>query len=303
MINSGVLIWNYQNGWITLTHLAERGGLDQNWNFQIKHAWNFVIAEFGLLNPLFFIGMIAAAFRFWKRSPNALALYLFSMGAPLFLFYLLYTFRSQVQPNWIAPAIVPLFCLTAMHWDERLRHGFLRVRLLLAAGAILGLIVILVLHDTDLVRQITRRSLPAQIDPLRRVRGWNDAAETIRAARAQLLAEGKPVFLIGDHYGITSLISFYMPEARAGVPNQPLAFYESTPRPVNQFYFWPGYKNRFGQNAIYVQRANRPKPPPKHIEAEFETVTDLGFREVRRNGQVLHRFRLFACRNLKSTTN
>lgn len=294
-----VLVWNAQNGWITVTHLAERGGLDESWSFEPKYLWNFVTAELGLLNPIFFVGAIWAACRFWKREWNALSVYLFSMGAPVFAFYLIYTLRAQVQPNWIAPSVAPLFCLAAIYWEERYRRGDAKVRPVFIAGVVLGLALVLILHDTDLVRKVTGRPLPAKLDPLRRVRGWTETARVVEQARQELLREGKPVFLIGDHYGITGLLSFYIPEARVAVPHDRWVYFESTDRPVNQFFFWQGYRHRKGENALYVQRVNRPKPPPTHLEKEFESVTSLGVREIQRRGQVLHRFELFACRNLK----
>ena len=58
--------------------------------------------------------------------------------------------------------------------------------------------------------------LPPDKDPLRRVRAWQATAEVVEAARARLLAEGKPVFIVVHHYGITGLLSFYLPEARPG---------------------------------------------------------------------------------------
>ena len=64
---------------------------------------DFVLAELGLLNPIFCVAMIWAAIAFWKRyRKDELLIYLFSMGAPLFVGYFLYTVRSRVQPNWIA---------------------------------------------------------------------------------------------------------------------------------------------------------------------------------------------------------
>src|SRR5256884_651652 len=37
-----VLIWNAQNGWITVTHLEERGGLDTRWQPTARFAWDFI---------------------------------------------------------------------------------------------------------------------------------------------------------------------------------------------------------------------------------------------------------------------
>jgi membrane-associated phospholipid phosphatase/4-amino-4-deoxy-L-arabinose transferase-like glycosyltransferase len=295
-----VLIWNHQNGWITVTHLASRGGLDEAWRPTLNFFWDFLAAEAGLLNPVFFVGLIWAALAFWKRPrPNALLIYFFSMGAPLFLFYFLYTFRARVQPNWIAPSIVPLFCLMIVFWEERWRAGVQAVRKWAIFGTTLGGIFVILLCNTNLIGKITGRLLPPEKDPSRRVRAWSELAQVVNAARADLLREGKPVFIIADHYGFTGVISFYLPDAKAGIPHQPLAYYHSSDVPENQFYFWPSYQNRKGQNAIYVQQVNSSLPPPERLQKEFASVTDLGMREVLYRGRVFRRIQLFACRDLR----
>src|SRR5205823_7943864 len=73
-----VVIWNRQNGWVTLTHLNERAGLDQQWTFRNGFIIDFVLAEVGLLNPVFVGLTIWACLKFWKkRSP--LQTFLFCM--------------------------------------------------------------------------------------------------------------------------------------------------------------------------------------------------------------------------------
>src|ERR1041385_6115114 len=97
-------------------------------------------------------------------------------------------------------------------------------------------------------------------------------------------AEGKSFFIITDHYGMAGQLSFYLPEARTNVLRTPLVYCRSSAVPENQFYFWPGYSERKGENAIYVRELNRnnPKlePAPERLKIEFDTVTDLGVTNV-----------------------
>lgn len=295
-----VLIWNHQNGWITVSHLAERGGLSEAWQPTLRFFWDFLIAESLLLNPWYVVAVGWAAWAFWRRRDRSdLMVYLFSMGAPLFLFYLFYTFRARVQPNWIAPSVLPLFCLSILYWEGRWREAGALMRHWLGWGVSLGAMAVVFLHNTDLLQKATGTPMSAKLDPLTRVRSWKDVAREVSMARSQFLREGKPVFIIGDHYGITGLLSFYMPEAKSGVPHTPLVYYPTSARPENQFYFWPGYQQRKGQNAIYVVLSDTPQPPPERIKREFATVTDLGIREILYRGRVFHRVQLFACRDLQ----
>ncbi|HEX4644424.1 MAG TPA: hypothetical protein VH598_02335, partial [Verrucomicrobiae bacterium] len=102
---------------------------------------------------------------------------------------------------------------------------------------------------------------------------------------------------------ITSQITFYVPEAKAGVPDHPLAYFQTTQAPENQFYFWPGYQDRKGQNAIYAQElellGGKPPPPPEALTNEFESVTDLGAVEIKYHGALWRRIQICECRGLR----
>ena len=290
-----ILIWNAQNGWITVEHVAQNAKLDKPWRPTPRYFGEFVGAEAGLLNPIFFVGIVCACIGFWKshRSESVFA-FLFSMGAPLFLGYWLYTLHSRVMPNWIAPAVVPLFCLMALYWSRR------RFAPWLIAGLTLGIPIVVLLHDTDMIRRLTGSYLPAKLDPSRRVRAWSTLAKEVNLARKELAAEGKEVFVIGAHYGITGQMSFYIPEAKKAVADVPLVYYRSSPQPNNQYYFWPGYREqRAGQNAIYVHETQQGRPPPASLIEEFESVKSLGLREIKYRGRVFRKIEVFACRNLK----
>jgi membrane-associated phospholipid phosphatase len=299
-----VLVWNSQHHWITVSHVADNAKVGEPWKPTLKYLFDFLASESLALNPVFFAGMIWAAIAFWRRGRhNPRLAYFFSMGAPLFLVYALYTLHSRVQPNWIAPSVLPLFCLMVAYWDTRWRLGAARLRWALVAGLGLGLPVVIVAHNTDLAGKFTGHDLPVHLDPLHRARGWKEVGRLAGEARQRLLTEGKPVFIITSHYRFVGEISFYLPEARMGDRDSPLVYYVSSPIPDNQFYFWPGYKERKGQNAVFVLELDRdhlaPMPPPAVLTEEFESVTDMGVQTVSRHGQIVWPIQLFACRGLR----
>jgi hypothetical protein len=193
-------------------------------------------------------------------------------------------------------------------------------------GLILGLVVVALMHQSDLIGKLAGHPLPGDADPLRRVRGYRAAVACVEQARQKLLREGKPTFIICDHYGLVGLFSFYLPEARDAVGGQPLVYYKTSDKPNNQLYFWPEYryaKARKGENAIFALepgpcRLERgwlwkwltgkqvgfaslpiPVPAPPLLLREFDSVTDLGVHEIRLNGRTYKRVQLFACRGLR----
>jgi 4-amino-4-deoxy-L-arabinose transferase-like glycosyltransferase/membrane-associated phospholipid phosphatase len=238
-----------------------------------------------------------------SKSNYSLLVYFFSMGAPLFLFYLLLTFHSRSLPNWIAPSILPLLCLGVVFWEARWRAGFRGIRFCLYTGLIAGCFAVVLLHDGNLIPKITGYRLPPAIDPMRRVQGWAETAKVVQAAREKLLAEGKPVFIIGEHYGITSQVTFNLPEAKAGVPDHPLVYYISSTNAENQYYFWPSYQDRKGQNAIFVQdldlRGNKPDLRWRPLRRQFESIKDLGTVMVEHDGRPIRLLQIVECRSLR----
>ncbi|HVV00902.1 MAG TPA: glycosyltransferase family 39 protein, partial [Verrucomicrobiae bacterium] len=296
-----VLIWNARHGWITVHHVAQNADLGQKIHIR---ALDFLGQELGLLNPIFFVAAVWAAIAFWRtHRRNPLLLYFFSMGAPLFLCYFAWSFHSRILPNWIAPSVLPLFCLMIAYWDTRWRLGTRGLKPWLTVGLVLGFVVIILGYDTNLVGKLTGHYLPVKLDPLHRVRCWSKVAREAGKVRSELLAEGKPVFIITDHYGMAGEISFYLPEAKEAVSDVPLVYYKSTPYARNQFYFWPGYLDRKGENAIYVVELDRDtlalKTPPATLVAEFESVTNLGVHNVMYHGQINRPLQFFACHNLR----
>jgi membrane-associated phospholipid phosphatase len=319
-----VVIWNSQRGWPTLNDVGGDAGLHSQWKPEdaLRYFPDFTVVQFLALNPIFFIGAIWAMTGFWKlRRERPLWLYFFCMGAPVFLGYWLWSFHSRILPNWIAPAVLPMFCLMAAYWHER-RHV---AKPVFAAGVALGIFAIAILYQSNLIARIAGQPLPGEKDPSRRVRAWSVEAKLVESAREQLAIEGKPAFIIAGHYGITGEYSFYIPQARAALKSEPLVYSADSDEPMNQFYFWPEYNyrdQRKGQNAIFVaeadlyklengwawkwlahQQVNRTTPTPvvlpSRIAREFESVTDLGEQDIKIGSRVFHRVHLWACYNLK----
>jgi hypothetical protein len=200
------------------------------------------------------------------------------------------------------------------------------IKIWLFTGLALGLIFVAVLHDTNIIGKIAGKPLPPKPDPLTRARAYDAMAEMVNNARTKLAADGKPVFVIANHYGITGELSFYLSEAKTNVMSNPLVYAITSDRPVNQYYFWPSYvDNRKGENAIFIQEISMPslvhgwirkwlsgaseaelssqepeaKPAPPKLLEQFESVQDLGLFYVQYRGRTFHIIQLFECRNLR----
>jgi hypothetical protein len=303
-----VLIWNAQHDWITVHHVGDNAGRTEPWSPTIKYFLEFIGMQLLLLNPVFCVAMIWAAIAFWRSGRNdSLLVFLFCMGAPVFFGYALFSSYKRIFPNWIAPAVVPLFLLMIIYWRRRWNEHPQLLKKWLTAALCFGGLAVIVAHETDIIGKLAGRNLPPTKDPLRRVRAWKETAWVVGEAKRLVETEGKPVFIIGAHYGLVGQISFYLPEAKAAArTSEPLVYFLSSDRPRNQFYFWPEYQyrnHRRGQNAIFVEEIDLKNPGRTFyrelLQLEFGMVQDLGIWDAYYETRVFRRVRLYTCRDLK----
>ena len=183
-----------------------------------------------------------------------------------------------------------------------------------------------ILFQTNLIGKITGQLLPGEKDPLRRVRAWKQTTALVEKARKKLEAEGKPAFIIADHYGMTGLFTFYLPQARVALATEPLVYCVDSDTPENQLYFWPEYNyraDRKGQNAIFaseidpyplerwwwlkwlaVKRPTMPKcrrrwPCPNASRKSLNPSPTSASMKSIYGDRVFRRLHLWACYNLK----
>jgi hypothetical protein len=169
-----------------------------------------------LLNPIFFGATVWAAIAFWRRGRhNPRLVYFFSMGAPLFLAYLVHSFRSRVLPNWIAPSVLPLFCLMVIYWDTRWRLGAAKLKPWLVAGLTLGFVA---RHSRARHQPAPEadRPVPARKPGPLAPRARNGATSPASSARPDATCSRKasPVFIIADHYRLVGRFPFICPRPR-----------------------------------------------------------------------------------------
>lgn len=303
-----VLIWNSQNAWVTVTHVGGRADFGHISHLTMRYLLEFMGAEFGLLNPVFYVGMVWASIAFWRTKPRDLRMvYFFSMGAPLVFAYTLQSLHARVLPNWIVPAVLPLMFVMVLYWEPFWVRMW--VRRTFYIGLAIGLLAMIFLTDTGIIKVATGHNLPVSVDPLHRIRGWHETAQIVGEARKDLLKEGKPVFIICPDYSTASEVSFYLPEAQAAVTGEPIAYCWDSDKPITEFYYWPQYNfwKRAGDNAIFFEiiplakhtgePASSPVEPPKELLTKFRSVKSIGRFHADFRGRPMRWIEIFECRD------
>lgn len=260
-----------------------------------SRSWSVNARSLLLLNPFWFAFGFWAAGAFWRRNRhNPFLVYCFCMSVPALVFALIF------DPGWacIAAPGIGLVCLMTAYWDIQWRLQSAQLKPWLSLGLIVGLAATLLGHETNWVEKLSGRYLPARFDPLAPVRGWRETAILADNMRAEAVKAGKPVFIIASTLGLAGQLSFYLPEARASARQNPFVYVYADRRDVES-----PYADRKGEDALFVIQQTEESEPASvtqaRLQPRFDSITDLGVKEIKHHGQVLRRFQFFACRNLQ----
>jgi len=259
-----VLIWNQQHDWITVTHLKERGDLDETTGVKPLEALAFFLGHLSVYSPLIFAGMLwALALSVRRFFIDAGEAFLVAFSLPIIALYFALSLRSGGELNWTSPGFVGVGVLLAHHWFRWDGSPILKRRLRRTAiGFAVGMSLLAI--NTDLLRQtgITwsyksdPRAAPLGAgenltkphlllanadDPSARLRGWRKTADYCAEV---IRAQGQPLFLIANRYQTAAVLDHYLPDDLDLIrptPAHPRVHTPESVGPEHQFWFWPGY--------------------------------------------------------------
>jgi 4-amino-4-deoxy-L-arabinose transferase-like glycosyltransferase len=310
------LIWNQQHEWITLDHLAQRGGFQEEFGIRPDKFATFVAGQLGVYSPLLYIGCLIALFGSIRKAfQNSKICFLLSFAWPILLTYAILGFHQVGEPNWTAPGLISLGTLATAFW-LRFASKYRWAGAVCLGGLILSGAITWITLNTDLLR-VVGVPVAYRFDPSARLRGWQTIAERIGGLRAEMENKLKTkVFLIGNKYQTASMLSFYLPEKRVEGPGHPPVYIPESQDMQNEFSFWPRYDefveadpstkqstyfseqegvNKFiDRTALYI--TDRPESaPPHNLQGAFNRWELVAVYELQRRNLPLREIRVFAC--------
>jgi 4-amino-4-deoxy-L-arabinose transferase-like glycosyltransferase len=245
-----ILWWNHLHGWVSFLHVFGLGGGNDS-----RILWLGPLAYLGgqcaLLLIYWFVVWLLAVVRcnpLREREPGVL--YLWWMSVPMFCFFLVFGFKTGGgELNWPVTAYLSGIILGVALLETALQtSNLLLLRLQQAALAIActaGLFLIVVMHDSELVRPVLSwlagpphilNQFPLRrLDPTCRLRGWRTLAAEIDRVCAQLRAQGQEPVLAGTNWSLPGELGFYC----AGHP-QAYSIGMAQRDRHSQYDFWPG---------------------------------------------------------------
>jgi hypothetical protein len=149
--------------------------------------------------------------------------YLWFLSAPVFLWFGVFSFVTEVQLNWPVTAYLSGMVLAGAWLYRQWRagsHGKRRLLLGSAVGfGIFGLLMSIVTHNSILVRPLLVQivgepsadsPMPLRrIDPTCRMRGWQELSRQVDDARADLQQEGIEPLVAASRWNYASELAFY----------------------------------------------------------------------------------------------
>lgn len=301
-----VIVWNAQNGWVSLHHVTTQTGTGEGSSFTLRHIGEAIGGQVGALGPpmaVIVVGAVIYALRA-KQDPRKREMnYLLCMGLPFWLIVVLTSLRTKVQVNWPAPAYFSLAILAAYFLATRLRSikSWKPWRGWLYGAAVFGLVLTPIAHDTTLLYPLEARLTghdPAgqadgarKWDPTRRLRGWAELGEAVSQRLAQMPAGS---MVMAQRYDTASELAFYV----AGRPKTySIGSWLSDPNDRgrrSQFDMWADRSleeaGLMGREAIYVGDA-----PPADLRKAFERMERVGKVDIVRRGLKINSFTLWRC--------
>jgi undecaprenyl-diphosphatase len=212
-----ILVWNTNHDYATLRHLLGHLGHQAGdtsstppepysirWTLEYPALLALVcgsplaLAIFGFLNTK----------KHANESAHTAATTLICFALPVLLFYLLVSFRSQVEGNWPMSALASLVPLSAWAAKDAITRNARAPKL---AWGIAFVSFLLVFTLFPLAQFLSTRRVIGPLIPITRITGMREHAQATQLALDKLQQQTNlEPFIITSHYGRASLLAFYL---------------------------------------------------------------------------------------------
>jgi 4-amino-4-deoxy-L-arabinose transferase-like glycosyltransferase len=254
--------WNWSNGFVSYLHTRDNAALSEQL-FHPDASIQFLGAQFGVFGPLLFGGLILLTAT-WRGLAEPRARLLATFALPTLAMMIVVSLLSRAHANWAAPTYVAAAVLVVA-WA--LQCGWHRL-----------LVVSIAVHLAAVALLFTGREalaafgfeLPAQYDPLRRVRGWHELGMVVGK---ELAARPRLTLFADDRELLAALIYYIRPHPLDAVK------WKVTSRIQDQWDLMNALGKRLGDSFLLVSEhelINEMEPSFTAIERLRPIVIPLG---------------------------
>ncbi len=256
------LFWNAQHGFASILHVGENADITSNQVINPDEFGDFFGAQFGVFGPILFLVLLVMLAQTRKLSSDARYALLLSFSWPLLLIICVQALLSKANANWAAPVYLSASVAVSAWLIESGRMLWLRVSLVLHIIAFIAMNSFQPILDARGVEY-----LPRKLDPVRKLRGWRDFGEEIKALRA----EHPGAFLLFDDRKAMAEALFY-----ADATLDDAIMWDPDGRPNNHYELLTDLEDARGQPVLLIARRGLDGPSER-----FNQRTDLPPIEIR----------------------
>lgn len=197
---SPVIVWNYDHHWVSF---AKQFGRIDGGHASLAYVFEFLIAQFGLVNPVIAVLAAIGIAGIWRRRRQAdhgPTVFLVALSAPFIVYLLVHSIHSRVQANWPVP-VYPVIAILAAEAVRCIKPaGHLARAARWAGPAGVGLVAIVLGYYASPLGKAAPFSSPAD-----RLIGWQTMSDEIEALRQSQDAG----WIATIDYGVTGELAFY----------------------------------------------------------------------------------------------
>ena len=191
------VLWNLQNGFVTVGHIAENAG----WHGSFFHPGQFLEffgGQFGVFGPILFAALLVIAWRARRGEADDRRRLLLSFSLPVLVLISLQALLSRAHANWAATAYP---AATILVTAALLQGGWTRLfRVSLALHLFVAAAMIVAPAFAEKFR------LPFDIDPFSRQLGWRDTASIVRDE----LTQNSYAMILTEDRQVTAELLYYL---------------------------------------------------------------------------------------------
>jgi 4-amino-4-deoxy-L-arabinose transferase-like glycosyltransferase len=192
------LWWNANHGFVSILHVRDNAQLGGSL-FHPAALAKFVISQFGVFGPILLAWLVVLCihpFRLSEEQAQILAWFTW----PTLLIALVISLLSRAEPNWSAPAYASAVVLVT---TAALARGW---RSILVVSIALHLVAAVTIFGGSEALALSGVAVPAQYDPLHRLRGWR----TLGAQVSEALVANPGLKLMADDRELLAALIYYV---------------------------------------------------------------------------------------------
>jgi 4-amino-4-deoxy-L-arabinose transferase-like glycosyltransferase len=258
-----VIIWNFQNEWISFVFQLKHGLFNNNNKLHINYACEYLGSQCLIAGPFIFISGIIASISYLK-SKNALykhkQLFLFSFSIPIIAIFIFTALKRYPGANWPAFGYFAFSIMTAQYLLSE--KSELRKKILLMGVSFNFVVsVLLGLHVKYAIFPIYKFSRDTAIkDPTNWLTGWQELGANILHKNVK--------YAVTNSHQWGGVIAYYT-KGKIGV------VLDNDRQ--NQFAYWNVPSDLATSKIVLVRIDN-------HLDEDFNILKDAEIVDVKRNG-------------------